>query len=111
MDWPVFAYVDDVERVDDYTVRFNMDNPSTLVQRLIMTTSPVDSATYGELAAEARAVIDSGATSEDEAWTAMRTKISDFHPEHALFSGPYQFELSDVGDAQMTLHWQPNSIY
>lgn len=109
--WSDFAYVDDVEIIDQHTVRFNMHNPSILVERLILTAAVRPSQIFGALAKEARAVIDSGAKSDSEAWMAVRSKITEFRPDRALFSGPYQFSMNDISDSQMLLSWQPNSLY
>lgn len=110
--WTQFNYISDVVKVDDLTVRFVFrDEPSLLAERLLLKEYIVASDTYGELAAEALELIASGATSADEAWGALRTRILEFRPTELIASGPYTYSLSDVNDAFMTLSWHPNSIY
>ncbi len=41
----------------------------------------------------------------------VATAIEEFRPETLNATGPYSYALSDVGEAFMTLHWQPNSIF
>jgi peptide/nickel transport system substrate-binding protein len=111
--WSDFNYVDFLERVDDKTVRFVfLENGASLVaERLILKTATRAAATWGELAARATELYDSGATDEDEAWTALADEIRAFRPEVILASGPYTYELEDMGDAFQTLSWQPSSIF
>jgi peptide/nickel transport system substrate-binding protein len=110
--WSQFNYISEVVKVDDQTVRFVFtDQPSKVAERLLLKEYVVARATYGELAQEALDLVATGATSADQAWTDLRTKINEFRPEELVASGPFTYTLADVGDAYMTLTWQPNSIY
>jgi len=111
--WTQFNYVESVEKVDDYTVHFNFieGQESLLAERLILKEYIVATDTYGDLAAEAMAVVESGADAESEAWVAMETTIQEFRPEEYIVSGPYGYTLDAVGDTFMTLTWQPNSVF
>ncbi|MDX1995221.1 MAG: ABC transporter substrate-binding protein [bacterium] len=108
--WSDYNYVDYLERVDDHTVRFVLKQPSTIVERLILKTRVRAAATYGDLAARATELYESGAASDSAEWTALADEIRAFRPETLLASGPYTFELEDMGDAFLTLDWQPNSL-
>ena len=46
----VWSSLTGIERVDDFTVRFLMDNPSSLAERLILTTNLRPASVYGDLA-------------------------------------------------------------
>ncbi|MBC8100688.1 MAG: hypothetical protein H7Y11_14705 [Armatimonadetes bacterium] len=111
--WSQFNSVADVQAVDDQTVRFTFaeGTASLLAERLILKENIVATATYGELAQEALDLVATGATKEDEAWTTLTNKINEFRPETLIASGPYTYALADVGEAFMTLSWQPNSLY
>ncbi|MFN8379005.1 MAG: ABC transporter substrate-binding protein [Anaerolineae bacterium] len=113
LNWTQWSFLTSVEAVDDSTVRFNFteNGASPNAERLILKEYVVDSATYGDLAAQARQVIADGAESGSDAWTAVATAIEEFRPETLNATGPYTYALSDVGEAFMTLHWQPNSLY
>jgi peptide/nickel transport system substrate-binding protein len=112
LNWSQFTYISDVEKVDDLTVRFVFKGePSRLAERLILKESIVARANYGELAEKALAVVASGATRDDDAWKNVVAEINSFRPTELIASGPYTYSLSDVGDAFMTLRWQPNSIF
>ncbi len=112
LQWTQFTYIDRVEKVDDYTVNYYFSGePSLLAERLILKEYIASAETYGELAQEAQELIDSGATPDDEAWAALADEIREFRPDELIASGPYTYSLDDVGDAYMTLHWQPNSLF
>ena len=111
--WSQFNFIDEIEKVDDFTVRFNFidGEPSLQAERLLLKEYIVADDTYGELAAEALDLFATGADSESEEWQALLTTVQEFRPEEYIASGPYTYSLSDVGDAFMTLSWQPNSIF
>jgi peptide/nickel transport system substrate-binding protein len=113
LNWTQWTYLTSVEAVDENTVRFNFTEggASLNAERQILKEYVVDSATYGDLADQARQVVADGATSDSEAWTAMSTAIAEFRPETLNASGPYTYGLEDVGEAFMTLRWHPNSLY
>jgi len=113
LNWSDFAYIDRLEKVDEKTVNyiFLPDKQSLLAERLILKNYIRPAATYGELAAKAQALYDAGKTKDDAEWTALIDEINAFRPEELLASGPYTYTMDDVGDAYMTLHWQPNSIF
>jgi len=111
--WSQFNSVADVEAVDERTVRFTFQEgkESLLAERLILKEHVVASANYGDLAAEALALFEAGKTKDDPEWGALTSKIQEFRPETLIASGPYTYSLADVGEAFMTLRWQPNSLY
>lgn len=110
--WSQFTYINDVVKVDDHTVNFVFSSePSLLAERLLLKEYIVSNETYGELAQEALDLIASGAASDSEEWTALKTKITEFRPEQYLATGPYTYTLDDVNDAYLTLKWQPNSLF
>jgi peptide/nickel transport system substrate-binding protein len=111
--WSQFNFIDDVEKVDDFTVRFHFidGEPSLVAERLLLKDYIVADDTYGELASRAVELFATDADSESEEWQALLTEVQEFRPEELLATGPYTYSLDDVGDAFMTLTWQPNSIF
>lgn len=109
LNWAQWSYLTSVEAVDERTVRFNFTEggASLNAQRQLLKEYVVDSATYGELAAQSREAVEAGEDAVAEAATA----IEQFRPEALIASGPYTYTLDDVGEAFMTMRWQPNSLY
>lgn len=113
LNWSQWSYLTSVEAINDRTVRFNFTEggASLNAERQILKEYVVSSANYGDLAAQARQVIADGADRESDAWKAVATAIEEFRPEALIASGPYTYGLDTVGEAFMTLNWQPNSLY
>lgn len=113
MGWSDFAYIDRLEKVDEKTVNyvFLEDKQSLLAERFILKNYIRPAAVYGELADKALALYEDGKTKDDAEWTALIDEINAFRPDVLIGSGPFTYTLDDVGDAYMTLHWQPNSIF
>ncbi len=109
--WTEFNYVGEVEKVDDYTVRFTLANPSLVARHLILRDPIRSMVTYGDLAQKALDMHASGEEIDSDAWKALQTEIVEFRPTSIIASGPYIYSLDDVGDSFMTLHWQPGSIF
>lgn len=111
--WAQFTYIDEVEKVDELTTRFHFidDQPSALAEYLLLREPIVASATYGDFAARALELFETGADSESEEWQALLEELREYRPDELVASGPYTYSLDDVGDSFMTLHWQPNSIF
>ncbi|PJF20937.1 MAG: hypothetical protein CUN56_13640 [Phototrophicales bacterium] len=110
--WSQFNYIDEVEKVDDYTVRFHfIGEPSLLAEQLILREPIVADDTYGEYAARALELFETGVDNTSDEWQALLTEVREFRPEEYIASGPYTYTLDDVGDSYMTLKWQPNSIF
>lgn len=111
--WSQFTYIDEVEKVDDFTVRFHFidGEPSLVAERLLLKDYIVADDTYGEFAILATELFATGADSESEEWQALLVEVQEFRPEELLATGPYTYSLDDVGDAFLTLNWQPNSIF
>lgn len=110
--WSQFNYINKVEKIDDQTVYYYFTGePSLLAERQILKEYIAPAATYGELAVKATELVASGAANDSEEWTALADEIRAFRPTELLATGPYTYTLDDVGDAYMTLRWQPNSIF
>lgn len=111
--WSQFNFIDSVEKVDDFTVRFGFIDgvPSLQAERLLLKEYIAADDTYGELAARALELFETGADSESDEWQTLLTEVQEFRPEELIASGPYTYSLDDVGDASLTMSWQPNSVY
>lgn len=113
LNWTQWTYLTSVEAVDERTVRFNFTEggASLNAERQLLKEYVVASANYGPLAEQARQVVADGKTRDDQEWKDLATAIAEFRPETLISSGPYTYALSDVGEAFMTLKWQPNSLF
>ncbi len=109
--WSAFNYVDEVYAIDEYTVGFHMFNPSSVMDRFILTTDIRSDAVYGEWAEKAQALFDEGLTSEDEAWQDLIREFNEFRPEELVASGPYIFGVEDITDSRLVMHLNESSVF
>ena len=103
MKWSDFNYVGEVEKVDDYTVRFTLENPSLVARHLILRTTIRSMGTYGDLAQQALDLYASGAEIDGEEWSALQTEILEFRPEAIIGRGPYNYTLTTSATAHDAL--------
>jgi peptide/nickel transport system substrate-binding protein len=112
VNWSQFTYISEVEKIDDYTVRFHfIDEPSLLAEQLILREPIASKATYGEFADRALALFETDATRESDEWTSLLTELREYRPTSYVATGPYTYDLSAVGDSYLVMSWQPNSIF
>lgn len=110
--WSDWNYLSDVKKVDDQTTSFIFSgDPSPLIERLILKDYIADSQTYGALAKQALDLVAAGKKSDSAEWKKLSADINALKPDTLIASGPYTYAIKDVGQASMTLNWQPNSLY
>jgi peptide/nickel transport system substrate-binding protein len=93
-----------IERVDDYTVKFIMEAPSSLTERLILTTNLRPASVYGELADRA-AALEPG----DE-WDALLAELTEFRPEAPVSGGPYTIVPDSITEANLMMELNPGGF-
>ena len=93
----VWSNITGIEKVDDFTVRFLMDSPSSLAERLILITNLRPASVYGDLANRA-AELEPG----DE-WDALLAELTEFRPEVAVSGGPYTIVPESISEANLTM--------
>jgi peptide/nickel transport system substrate-binding protein len=100
----VWASLTGIEKVDDYTVKFLMDAPSSLVERLILITNLRPASVYGDIANRA-AELEAGAE-----WDALLTELTEFRPEAPVSGGPYTIQPDSITEANMMLVLNPGGF-
>ncbi len=99
-----WRYLDRVEKVDDYTVKFIMGRPSSVVPRYVLREiNIVCRSVYGEWAKKVDDLIAAGKTREDEEWQALLQDFNNFRPKEQVVSGPYKVDVNSITEAQLTL--------
>lgn len=93
----VWASMAGIEKVDDMTVKFVMDAPSSLAERLILITNLRPASVYGELADRA-AALEPG----DE-WDALLNELTEFRPEVPVSGGPYAIVPDSITEANLMM--------
>lgn len=102
-----------MEKVDDMTVKFLMDAPSSLAERQILTggNGLRPASVYGDLANRAAEVFEGGATSnEDEAWSSLLNELVEYRPEAYVSGGPFTIDPASITEANVTANLNPGGI-
>ncbi|MAU09597.1 MAG: ABC transporter substrate-binding protein [Anaerolineaceae bacterium] len=100
----VWASMTGIEKVDDMTVKFIMDAPSSLAERLILITNLRPASVYGELADRA-AMLEPG----DE-WDALLSELTEFRPETPVSGGPYTIVPDSITEANLMMDLNPGGF-
>lgn len=101
----VWANMTGIEKVDDLTVKFLMDEPSSLVERLILITNLRPASVYGDIANRA-AELESG-TAE---WDALLNELTEFRPETPVSGGPYVILPESITEANLMMDLNPGGF-
>jgi len=99
----IWTYADKLETPDDYTVRFHINRPSSLVDRLILRNGIRPDSQFGVFAKEIKDLYDAGKTTASDEVKAVAKKVADFRPETPPSVGPYKIDKASVTDAQLTM--------
>jgi peptide/nickel transport system substrate-binding protein len=93
----VWANMTGMEKVDDYTVKFVMSAPSSLAERIILTTNLRPASVYSDIANRA-AELEPG----DE-WDALLAELTEFRPEAPVSGGPYTIVPDSINEANLMM--------
>jgi len=94
----VWANMSGIEKVDDHTVKFHMDSPSSLAERIILTTNLRPASVFGDIASRA-AALNHG----DDGWDALLQELTEFRPETPVSGGPYTILPDTISEANLML--------
>lgn len=100
----VWASMTGIEKVDDMTVKFVMDAPSSLAERLILITNLRPASVYGEIANRA-AELEPGAD-----WDALLSELTEFRPETPVSGGPYTVVPDSITEANLMMELNPGGF-
>jgi peptide/nickel transport system substrate-binding protein len=108
----LWQYIDSVNAVDDTTVSFHMNKPSTVVERYVLRQLNVLSdAQYGDWAQKAQALFNSGKDLDSPEGKQLNTDFQQFRPDQVIASGPFTFDYSSITNAQLSLLKNPTGLF
>jgi len=106
----VWTALTGMEKVDDMTVKFMMDEPSTLAERRILITNLRPASVYGDLANRAAEVFASGATRDDDAWSSLLAELVEFRPETFVSGSAFVMDTDSISEANLTATLNPGGL-
>ena len=101
----VWANMSGIEKVDDSTVKFHMESPSSLAERIILTTNLRPASVFGDIADRA-AMMSPG----DDGWDALLQELTEFRPEMPVSGGPYTIQPDTISEANLMLALNPGGF-
>lgn len=101
----VWANISEIEKVDDYTVKFVMDAPSSLAERLILITNLRPASVFGAIADRAAMM-----EASDDGWNDLLAELTEFRPETPVSGGPYTILPDSITDASLMMELNPGGF-
>jgi len=100
----VWRFLEEVVARDDYTVVFQMSEPSTVVERYVIRNEHiVDRATYGEWSDRVQELVDDGFDNESDEWNALLQEFNEFRPTELNATGPYIIDYDTINEARLSM--------
>lgn len=105
-------FMNEIVAVDDHTVDFILDEPSTTFPRRVLSraVSIRASSNYGEWADRVRDLLDQGLDSDSDEWSALLEEFNAYRPEDMVVLGPYKIDQDSVTESQMILNKNETSF-
>ena len=101
----VWNFISDVQAVDESTVSFILNEPSTTVPRRVLRDVAIRaSSVYGEWAKQVQDLVAAGSTKDDDAWKNLVQQFNEFRPEDMVVLGPYKIDAASITESQMILN-------
>ncbi len=101
----VWANMTGIEKVDDYTVKFHMSAPSSLAERIILTTNLRPASVFGDIADRAAMM-----SPDDDGWNDLLQELTEFRPESPVSGGPYTILPDTITEASLMLELNPGGF-
>jgi len=101
----IWANISGIEKFDDYTVKFVMDAPSSLVERIILTTNLRPASVYGDIADRAAMMEVDG-----DGWDDLLIELTEFRPESPVSGGPYTILPDSINEASLMMELNPGGF-
>jgi peptide/nickel transport system substrate-binding protein len=99
----LWSYIDEVTALDEYTVNFHMNVPSTVVERYVLRYNVMSAVDYGDWGAQADDFFKSGGSLDDPEGKQLLDNFVKFRPENVIASGPFMFDVNSFTNSQNTL--------
>ena len=106
----LWNYIKTLEAPDDQTIKITFDSPPAVIDRYILKSKIISTATYGEWADKAKALHDAGKTMDDDEGATLGTDFSTFLPDKVIVSGPYNLDYTTISNTQLTMIKNPTGF-
>jgi peptide/nickel transport system substrate-binding protein len=98
-----FPQVQELEKLDDLSVRLGFEDPFPNIERSIIKHRIVSKVTYENFGERALDMVNDGVRQGDDEHTEWNGEFIEFNPDEIICSGPYKFDEAQMTDARITL--------
>ena len=98
-----WTFLSDVSAKDDTTVVFTIGTPSTVLERYILRAGILPDSVYGEWATQAETMRKAKTSLDSAEGKKLNGDFQKFRPENPVVSGPFNFDVKSMTNAQMSL--------
>ena len=98
-----WTFLTDISAKDDTTVVFTIGTPSTVLERYILRAGILPDSVYGEWATKAEALRKAKTSLDSAEGKQLNGDFQKFRPENPPVSGPFNFDVKSMTNAQMSL--------
>ncbi|MBR8744454.1 ABC transporter substrate-binding protein [Nocardiopsis sp. MG754419] len=98
-----FPQVQDLEKLDDRTVRLGFEDVFPNIERSILKHRIVSKVTYEGFGERAVEMVNDGVRQGDAEHGEWNAEFIEFDPDTIVASGPYKFDDAQISDARITL--------
>ncbi|MGP9602337.1 ABC transporter substrate-binding protein [Brachybacterium sp. AOP42-E1-35] len=103
MQAPVFSYIDDIEEVDEKTVRFTFNAAAPIAVYWIMRERIAPASEYEEFIEDATRMLNDRVDPSNPEVAQLVTSISEKPTESPVISGPFTIDTETITNSQLTL--------
>lgn len=98
-----FPQVQDLEKLDDLSVRLGFEDPFPNIELSILKHRIVSKTTYADFGEQALDLVNGGVRQGDDEHLEWNAEFIEFNPDEIVCSGPYKFDRAQMTDARITL--------
>jgi len=104
---PVFQYIDNIEIVDDYTVRFHIIKPSPVLIRYILREPVRPYSTYKDYCDKVAELMAQGKTPTSDEIKKLAADFRNFRPDKYIGTGPFMW-IDEITEAEVWFKFYDN---
>lgn len=101
---PLWALISKIDAPDPQTFTAVMKSPALVVERYLLRSNIISTATYGSYADRAKAIVAAGASTTGADWTKLNSDLQSFKPTKLIPNGPFDYDYSTINATQLSLN-------
>ena len=104
MNSPLWGLISKIDAPDDYTFTAVMNSPAMVVERYLLRSNIISTATFGKYADRAKAIVDAGADTDSKDFKKLNQDLIGFTPKKLISNGPFNYDYDTINATQLTMN-------